>query len=1420
MHEYGDTSLVNSIDAELKTDLTSYNAERGDLRGIWRLHSVAPNVCKVTLCMSVTPGGSMPQWIADHYIQSSTSGVAVQLLDKCERSFKLVDAELREAYPDPPVYSELNADQKIMADSCIRLDAGRWVEKKSPYKLIKIKTQRNLVGGDDRRVGLGMAECDVDCHPKEAAVWLFSYCSRERIHLSKQKSDVFRIIVEETSRHEQTIASVKKLPFPMRKREVVSHLLMFQDKPPEDGGPPDIVVCAEPVPTSKIDYGTRITAVRSFVRILARFSLVGTNRSKVNIVMNFDARGNIPASIMTLLVPRSLFSLNQMRTLFQRDDEVDAHTEEILAAKIKTSEETYTADENGIINGLYNRLGAGLNFDFVELASPDPLVKMEERFVEEQGVDNKKTSTVSVSCNTVLDTSVELAGAHELNRTSRKLLLRHQKKYGNTDYNFKWTSGHAFEFQCVVPTPLIMVSSREFVMHGLWKWMNEKTLVIVMTPLSNERDYPLQKGIVRAEASVIVELKQRPPVGDTPQCALSYSYTLDLAGSLSRSASSTAQIRHLSRIADMRKKFDKSEMFNEATRRPIVEKLKKSARDGPMELTAVQEEVVARGVSLLYAVDDHSNKKPNKDYKDDITCYTKGDSHGLSRSTITIRCKKEEALAYLIDASGRYPRDYVTQGVWTTQRDGSLLFVGVPSSHVDYPAMHPERRSFLESMRGGERRSGRERSARSGRAVSNRKGSQGPRRTSAARGGGSGIGSMSSTLVAAFKRRRRSSVAMEERTRTRMSLVAKITTKADQPGFCEVTWVHRLSLENRNGVGVLLRHHLTDTLAEVRAMEQYFLSVRKLEDYDFEDGASLGKVLSKKMKGERLQRKPGESGCDVRMNEIFYRYKGLRELDKEHPSVKKLMAAVLENKLRPPTELSVKLANMRDDDARKIGCTFAISLASHQTAQAAVDEWIIRFGALQQLDAEQPWFRPMMHQIAMKLLGDAAWGLKARLFFGAALSMVDMASDLNMVVLYWSNDQFRDAYLLLGCILGSILLQLFVVWIQNGAKPTHLLRDVFFVITGLKAGVDAVKVASGSEMEEHHLFSAHMELIANKCIELIFEAIPGCILQIYAYLRMKQLGDAASLVLLRRSEFSIIMSALTTGFTSSMISYDFDVDPQRRKETPDYYGYIPDEAMKRSIIFMIMLLNSAVLLLLRSLSAALVLIIDGRYLGAYMLADMGMYYIQKLVRRDFWYWLPTKGLGMSVLIAFLMRTMIKLLTDYTGIIQFRHPGELGGLYWTLNLVFAGASSIVFAVVYVKSTSGGGVEDRIPVDWLTFVVASLVASWFVTFGVFLALMKKEHIYSFFSPENVHDHYKSMFLYGADDEHKEAIGVAVEDLGRDRRTDVQKANDARAQSDKSTNRTDTEVSAGERDGEAEGGGEGGGEARRAAAVMPVN
>jgi hypothetical protein len=75
---------------------------------------------------------------------------------------------------------------------------------------------------------------------------------------------------------------------------------------------------------------------------------------------------------------------------------------------------------------------------------------------------------------------------------------------------------------------------------------------------------------------------------------------------------------------------------------------------------------------------------------------------------------------------------------------------------------------------------------------------------------------------------------------------------------------------------------------------------------------------------------------------------------------------------------------------------------------------------------------------------------------------------------------------------------------------------------------------------------------------------------------------------------SIIMSACSTGFTAATISFDFDVSPQRRRDEPAFYGYIPDSAGWRTAIFFCMIMNGALLLLLRSVSTALLLVVDGR----------------------------------------------------------------------------------------------------------------------------------------------------------------------------------------------------------------------------------
>jgi hypothetical protein len=151
---------------------------------------------------------------------------------------------------------------------------------------------------------------------------------------------------------------------------------------------------------------------------------------------------------------------------------------------------------------------------------------------------------------------------------------------------------------------------------------------------------------------------------------------------------------------------------------------------------------------------------------------------------------------------------------------------------------------------------------------------------------------------------------------------------------------------------------------------------------------------------------------------------------------------------------------------------------------------------------------------------------------------------------------------------------------------------------------------------------------------------------------------------------SIVVSALTTGFTSATISFDFDVSPQRRRDEPTFYGYIPDSAGRRTTIFFCMIMNGALLLLVRSVSTALLAMAGWKWIVGYLASDMGLYFVYKLLRRDFLHWIPLEG-ALSVAESVVERFLVKVLVDYTGVIQFRAAGELGGFAWTGAMVRQG-----------------------------------------------------------------------------------------------------------------------------------------------------
>jgi hypothetical protein len=81
-----------------------------------------------------------------------------------------------------------------------------------------------------------------------------------------------------------------------------------------------------------------------------------------------------------------------------------------------------------------------------------------------------------------------------------------------------------------------------------------------------------------------------------------------------------------------------------------------------------------------------------------------------------------------------------------------------------------------------------------------------------------------------------------------------------------------------------------------------------------------------------------------------------------------------------------------------------------------------------------------------------------------------------------------------------------------------------------------------------------------------------------------------------------------------------------------------------------MMVNSGMLLVMRCVSATLLLSISTSYFVYYWLADNVLFLLFKLMRRDFVYFIPMYGAGAWI-VAFLQRVIVKNICDYTAYVQ-------------------------------------------------------------------------------------------------------------------------------------------------------------------------
>jgi len=551
----------------------------------------------------------------------------------------------------------------------------------------------------------------------------------------------------------------------------------------------------------------------------------------------------------------------------------------------------------------------------------------------------------------------------------------------------------------------------------------------------------------------------------------------------------------------------------------------------------------------------------------------------------------------------------------------------------------------------------------------------------------------------------------------------------------------------------LTNSYMSANAGYVTEIQEYFQELRRLVDYDAEDGRALG---------VRLMHPGGEKGKKPwrKVRAVVGRHKGLTELGIEYEWLVGFLEEVVRGKWVMAASVSTKLVCLSEMEARKIGRSLMPALKQRKTADAGLHQWKMQNRSMVELFEKYDWVESMLLEVAQEVMNTAPWGLMWRVCTSATLSVLDIVTDVVVIVGYMGKEETRGyGYSLMGMLVASMVLQAMIVFGQHRKKPREMAKEMLFVVTGMKGPVDAYRVCIGKQMEEHHVIDAKLELVMTKLCELVCESIPGCLLQVFVILKV---GDTSG-----SAVPSLVVSALTAGFASGTVSYDYDTDPVGRKKQPEFYGYVPDEGIARPLLLVCMTLNSALLLLIRAFSAAMLMLVKKRFLVMYMAGDMALYLLQKVLRGDFHYWIPIDG-PFGLLVSLLFRVFVKTIADFTGVVQFRADPELGGLYWTVNMFLALLASFGSVFVYYADTgeeevkkaeiisigqnsTAFEIEER--VAWT--LIGYLSGAWAVSFGVFLLLMKKEYRHTFFTTRKGKQWAMNFFLKGGNDEGKALV-----------------------------------------------------------------
>lgn len=493
-----------------------------------------------------------------------------------------------------------------------------------------------------------------------------------------------------------------------------------------------------------------------------------------------------------------------------------------------------------------------------------------------------------------------------------------------------------------------------------------------------DKDFPRISGAIQASAKTtwcFEELKSK--TGDITQCKVRFASKVDFGGAVPKSIMNLFTVRYMKAIVAIRLKFDRSLEIDAHQRQLLAEKM---LTLGKKRLPVDLKEKLEEDVKDAQKTDDSCARAQT-------WFRVKNGGEAWGRTTLQVRAGLEDVAAYFWNVESRANQSLDDFEIKLEKRlDNFDMIVRSKERLFNKKKITNEfKREYLSRMK--------------------------LFRTS-----------KKTIIILAEPSSSSSSAGLRqstEHTAIRLTLISEMTTL--------VELVTDLSL----GEGISYKEakqSVRTYVRKVRDASHYFIGHICNVDATAEDGTTLGKKLMLNLK----ERRKGRSK-DVEASDFILSHRTLKESCEKYPFLRNMLCAVVKNILKPLQNVEGRAECLGEKDGEKIGKSLAISLATTLTSTQGTDEWILQFPALQEVNEEFVWFKPMMDQIGFKLMEEVSWGLKLRVAIGAGTSLADLGTDIYMLWIYYMGGKSRRSFfhMSLTTLLVSVSLQLLIVVMQN-----------------------------------------------------------------------------------------------------------------------------------------------------------------------------------------------------------------------------------------------------------------------------------------------------------------------------------------------------------------------------------------------------